>query len=110
MDRLRIRLSKFFAKSGRMQVHGLVRKPSGLPDEIPKDAAILVGSSLKRLEWIVFDCPCGRGHQVMVNLSTSRKPTWRFKGLRTVSLWPSVDDLSIDRCHYVVRDGQIHWT
>lgn len=109
MDGLRLRLANLFARKKHLHIVALVAKPSQVPDELPTNAAILTGPSLNSPRWILFDCPCRRGHRVMLNLSGAERPVWRYKGLRKLSLQPSVDDLTLDRCHYFVRNGLIEW-
>jgi Family of unknown function (DUF6527) len=80
-----------------------------VPDRIPKRHAVLVGSSAFA-KWLVFDCPCGRGHRVMLNLDTSHYPHWLISSKTPMTLVPSVDEVSkFGHCHYIVRDGRIRW-
>jgi Family of unknown function (DUF6527) len=109
MDRLKVFIAKLFASKNDLHVVALVAKPSRVPDELPRNGVVLTGASLKNPAWILFDCPCGRGHRAMLNLSPKERPVWKASGLRRLTLNPSVDDLSIDRCHYWVRDGRIDW-
>jgi hypothetical protein len=38
------------------------------------------------------------------------KPTWRVEQANgRVSLYPSVDALDLDRCHFWLRDGKVTW-
>jgi hypothetical protein len=61
-----------------------------------------------RDKWCVFSCPCGRSHDIMLNLDTSRRPNWQMNR-RTLTINPSVDSLELDRCHFWMRDGRISW-
>jgi hypothetical protein len=80
-----------------------------IPDRLPRASAALVGDDTYP-KWLAFDCPCRRGHRVMLNLDRSRKPYWIAKSIRPLTLQPSVNDFTIDtKCHYVVRDGRVKW-
>jgi hypothetical protein len=82
-------------------------------DDIPKDIAkhgiVLVGPARKPT-WMAFDCPCERGHRIMVNLDHSRWPYWKIWQRRPISISPSFDILTGDRrCHFVVQGGNVKW-
>lgn len=80
-----------------------------VPDRIPTRGVILVGPPA-RPTWAALDCPCGRGHRLMLNLDSARWPTWRLISLRPLSIHPSIDDVTPDRrCHFILRKGIIHW-
>lgn len=82
---------------------------SAVPEELARDTLAVVGR-LERPKWAVLECPCGRGHQLVINLSPQREPFWRFKeGQRGPSLKPSVDSRRPYRCHFWLRDGCVHW-
>lgn len=88
-----------------------LRAPSvaDVPDTIPPRHAVVVGGP-SRDKWLVFDCPCGRGHRVMVNLDPDNRPRWRVTREWPMTLIPSVDERSaVGHCHYVVRDGHVRW-
>lgn len=70
---------------------------------------MIVGSPTRH-KWLVFDCPCDRGHRVMVNLDPDNRPRWCLTSLTPLTLNPSVDEYSeVGRCHYIVRDGRVIW-
>jgi len=79
-----------------------------VPIRLPSHGAALVGTSL-RPKWLVFDCPCQRDHRTMVNLDIQRRPTWSVLKRRRLTIMPSIDDYSIDRCHFFIRRGKINW-
>lgn len=61
-------------------------------------------------KWLVFDCPCGRGHRVMLNLDDGRYPHWSYSARMPLTLVPSVDEKSeFGRCHYIIRSGRVFW-
>jgi hypothetical protein len=85
-----------------------VESVADVPVILPRRHAVLVGGT--RDKWLVFDCPCGRGHRVMLNLDPANRPRWRVDQPYPMTLAPSVDERSgVGRCHYVVRDGRVHW-
>ena len=80
-----------------------------VPDQIRRRHAVVVGSGA-RDKWLVFDCPCRRGHRVLINLDPENSPRWRVTARVPLTLIPSVDERSqAGHCHYVVRDGGVRW-
>ena len=79
-----------------------------VPDRLPSRGIAIVGVD-KFPKWLVFDCPCRRGHRIMLNLDSRRRPTWRVVKRRPLTTTPSIDDLSLDRCHFFIRNGKIQW-
>ena len=85
-------------------------------DEVPLNIrprrAYLVGTS-SRPKWLVFDCACGGGHRILLNLDPARRPFWTLrlsKIARALSLHPSVDYHDHCRsCHYFLSSGRIKW-
>lgn len=79
------------------------------PETIPHRHAIVVGPA-NHPKWLVFDCPCRRGHRVMLNLDVGHTPRWRTSNDVPLTLHPSVDERSpVGHCHYVVREGRVRW-
>ncbi|MHB1643820.1 MAG: DUF6527 family protein [Acidithiobacillus sp.] len=80
-----------------------------IPTKLPHKGAVLVGSH-RQPKWLAFDCPCRRGHRVMVTLDVAHQPHWTIKGDLLLTLWPSVDDHTAGRrCHYIIRNGRTLW-
>ena len=82
-----------------------------VPARIPKRRAYLVAVS-KLEKWLVFDCPCNSGHQIMLNLDPSRLPCWKLLTLRDqrITVSPSVDYGGTDRrCHFLLQRGRVIW-
>lgn len=80
-----------------------------IPPRIPPKCAVLVQNHTQA-SWIAFDCPCKRGHRVMLNLSPERQPCWTLGSTALLTLAPSIDDHSIDdQCHYFIREGRVEW-
>lgn len=88
---------------------GRVEAGDEVPDRLPRKGVVLVGPA-ERPTWAAFDCPCGRGHRLMVNLDKTRRPAWRVESLRPLSIRPSVDDITKGRrCHFFISNGRITW-
>lgn len=80
-----------------------------MPAEVPRHELAVVGTP-GHPKWAVLACPCGRGHQLTVNLSRQRGPFWRLNNeKRGPSLAPSIDSESPYRCHFWLRGGRVKW-
>ena len=95
----------------RWRIVGAVEAADEIPDMLPKRVVIVVASGGPP-KWVSFDCPCGSGHRVLLNLDPSRRPAWTLthspKG--GLSIAPSVDfHDGRRRCHYHLRGGRILW-
>lgn len=86
-------------------------RQSEAPTSIPRHKLVLIGKG-EHLKWAAFECPCGTGHKIMVNLSTTRAPNWRVvvdNGSPT--LLPSINyHDEYGRCHFWLRSGRIEFT
>lgn len=81
-----------------------------VPDRLPTRGVALVGSADKPT-WIAFDCPCERGHRLMVSLDQTRRPAWRITSTKPLTVRPSVDDITAERrCHFFISSGKIKWS
>jgi Family of unknown function (DUF6527) len=61
-------------------------------------------------KWAAFECPCGRGHRIVVSLQKAHRPHWTFSDSGgKPNLHPSVDSHGDFRCHFVLRDGRVTW-
>ena len=93
------------------RLEAMVTDMDDVPLTIPRRRAYLVGTP-SRPKWLVFDCACGGGHRILLNLDDSRRPVWTLEISRTkiLTLRPSVnyhDDRRI--CHYILSNGRIAW-
>lgn len=79
-----------------------------VPDPIPRHVLAVVRTP-DQLKWAVFECPCGFGHQIMVNLDRRHKSAWSLTHTKPPSLHPSVDFLGQRRCHFWLRGGRVSW-
>ena len=89
------------------RVVGHVSAGDEVPDQLPDKGVVLVGAP-GRLTWATFDCPCRKGHRLMVNLDRARYPFWTVDSLKPLTIRPSISDITPERhCHFVVRRGRI---
>lgn len=60
--------------------------------------------------WLQFNCPCGCGEAVWVNLRRGAGPAWslRVDNRGQVSLWPSVVRNSGCMSHFVLHSGRAY--
>lgn len=82
-----------------------------VPTRIRTRRAYLVAAETHR-KWLVFDCPCGSGHRIFLNLDRARRPVWtvRLSKRGALTLHPSVNYRDDRRaCHYVLSNGRIEW-
>lgn len=96
-------------KRNRWRIVECVEEADLVPERLPRNGAVLVGH-LGLAKWLVFDCPCRRGHRVMLNLVHTRRPFWRVIDKLSLTVTPSVD-VEVDgaRCHYLIRGGTVVW-
>lgn len=87
----------------------VVSSMSDVPDETGKN--IYVVGSLPNAKWVVFNCPCERGHQLRVPLMQTASPRWKLRMTRSkVTLFPSVS-VDNDPCtsHFWLNDSRVEW-
>lgn len=79
-----------------------------VPDVLPRRVLAVVGEPAA---WIVFECPCGTGHRIMVRArSHDRVAHWSLVNADALTLRPSVDSVLPDRrCHFWLREGRVEW-
>lgn len=79
-----------------------------LPTRLHPRRVYLLGSPGK---WVVLECPCGRGHQIQLNLAHPDRVQWtlRLDGGKGPSLRPSIDVRDQRRCHFWLRNGTVEW-
>lgn len=91
---------------------GTVESADDIPEKLPRNGAVIVVSG-RLSKWIAFDCPCRRGHRILLNTDPGRKPAWQVAQSPNgnLSISPSVDyNDGLHRCHYFVRAGKIAWS
>lgn len=91
------------------RIVAIVDSADDVPEALPRSGAVLVGSRALP-KWIVFDCPCGRGHRIMLNTDKTRLPYWSITVKGNLTISPSVDYAgAARRCHYFIRKGRVCW-
>jgi len=86
-------------------------RQSEAPISIPRQTLAIIGKG-EHLKWAMFECPCGTGHKIMINLAASRSPHWRLASDKGIpSLLPSIDyQDDHGRCHFWLRAGRVEFT
>jgi len=93
----------------RWRIVTVVDSADNVPERLPRNGAALVGDRAHP-KWIVFDCPCRRGHRIMLNIDKARSPRWSTTSQGLLSISPSVDYQHLARrCHYFITRGRIKW-
>jgi len=93
----------------KWQIVVQVEAADEIPIRLPVRGAALVSQG-GRPTWLAFDCPCGMGHRIMLNLDRSRRPTWRLISQRPLTVSPSIDDeVRGRRCHFFLQKGRVFW-
>jgi hypothetical protein len=96
-------------RRNRWRVLGYVGAGDLLPETIRPAGAYVVGTP-QVPRWLAFECACGTGHRVMLNLDPSRSPRWVLASTAPLTVIPSVDSRRPEqRCHYVIRGGRVQW-
>ena len=96
---------------GPWRLEATVSDMDDVPAHIRSFRAYLVATATYH-KWLVFDCPCGTGHRIVLNLDRARRPTWtvRLCMRGAITLHPSVDYRDDQMtCHYVVSNGRVEW-
>jgi hypothetical protein len=89
--------------------HEVVSSVFDVPAELRKRTAVLVAKGDVE-QWLIFDCPCGAGHRVMLNVDPTSRPAWRIIDHKRLTLRPSVDEVTEHgRCHYFISKGKVTW-
>lgn len=109
---VRLRITSLYAKATRrnLVIGQTVPAADLVPGNLPARAGVLVASN-GRASWAAFTCPCGSGHQVMINLIAERLASWQLSGTRRApTIHPSID-VAADghRCHFWIRRGHVEW-
>jgi hypothetical protein len=108
-DRLTDVWRRFRLTPPRIKHVSYVDEPADVPDEVQRQTLVVIGGPAYA-KWAVFECPCGRGHRLMLSLQRGHRPCWRLNlDGRGPSLSPSVDSVARWRCHFWLRDGRVHW-
>lgn len=80
-----------------------------VPQRLPRRGAAVAGPPGEP-KWLALDCPCRRGHRLLVNLDMRRKPAWRLLSARPLTVRPSLDVTHAGRrCHFSITNGTVRW-
>ncbi len=93
------------------RIVGTVEYADEIPERLPARAMVVVASGGPP-KWVGFRCPCGRKHNILLNLDGARQPAWRLfgNGKGRYSIMPSIDYHDAGRrCHFFLRDNHIIW-
>lgn len=94
----------------KWRVVGVCEEADEIPVKLPRNAAVIVVTGSYK-KWIAFDCPCRKGHRIMLSLQREHDPHWTIKSNDKLTISPSIDyRVPGQRCHYFVRNGIIEWT
>ena len=78
-----------------------------LPVRLHPRRIYLLGTPAK---WVILECPCGRGHQIQLNLAQPDRAQWKLlEEGGGPSLRPSIDVRDARRCHFWLRNGAVEW-
>lgn len=102
-------VERVFASPWRLDA--TVAEVDEVPPRIRPRRAFLVATPTRH-KWLAFDCPCGAGHRVLLNLDRTRRPFWTVRVSRrgALTLRPSVDYGDGPRsCHFLLRQGRVSW-
>jgi hypothetical protein len=97
--------------TGRVTRVRYYREHSDLP-EVPRANELAIAGTPDFPKWALLDCPCGKGHTILMPLSSTANPRWGVttRGDRP-TIYPSIDrnrDACV-RCHFWIRDGAVVW-
>jgi len=82
---------------------------SSLPERLDPRCLYTLGEPPK---WAVLRCPCGRGHDIDLNLAHPGRARWHVThdDRGRPSLTPSVDVRGEHRrCHFWLKNGHVRW-
>jgi hypothetical protein len=100
---------RFTQRCRSLHVSGRVNASDMVPESLTKREVVLVGNPGNET-WAVFDCPCRKGHRLMLNLHKERHPLWRIACYKPLSIWPSIHATTRGReCHFFLKSGRVIW-
>lgn len=80
---------------------------------LPRANEIAIAGTPENPKWALLDCPCGRGHTILLPMSSSKDPHWTMtlNDQQNPSFSPSIDRNrdQEQRCHFWIRNGEVHW-
>lgn len=80
------------------------------PPENLKPNTLYIVKDGKEPDSLIFNCPCGCGNRIELNLLPDCSPRWVLKIKRKkISISPSVWATRGCRSHFWIRDGKVEW-
>ena len=81
---------------------------------LPNPNEIIIVGTMEHPKWATFQCPCGCGEFLAVNLMVSVSPCWeaRFDTDGRVTFSPSVRVINSEhncRSHFFIRNNHVDW-
>ena len=73
------------------------------------ELAVIVDGGIEK--WACMRCPGGCGETISLSLNPNRRPRWkvRLDHWRRPTVEPSVWQKNECGCHFILRDGIVHW-
>ena len=89
---------------------GTLKMLEDYPEEITGNTIYIIGA-YRQPQYAVFQCPCGCGRIVELNLNKESSPSWALKWhvLGTISFSPSIWRKDGCRSHFFLKKSSIHW-
>ncbi len=105
-------LRKFWVELRRRSAYANVRTIDSM-DSLPirLGRTIYIVSRGGEPRWVVFDCPCGCGARIDVNLMKSKCPSWDlFEEEGAVTLRPSLwQPAGTCMSHFFIERNRVRW-
>lgn len=81
-----------------------------IPDIANSDTIYFIGN-VRKQQYVIFNCPCGCGRIVELNLNLNSSPCWRIQWHLSgkVSLSPSVWRKNGCHSHFILKKNDIIW-
>jgi hypothetical protein len=102
----------FLSRKNRRQKYSkitFVNSIGEVPENLGSGIFIVQRGGVNR--WAIFQCPCGGGERIEVNLMRSKCPNWDMKITgNKISLWPSIVVRDTNcRSHFCLRNNKVYW-
>ncbi|WP_183980643.1 DUF6527 family protein [Runella defluvii] len=81
-----------------------------LPEKTQAHTFYIVG--LKKFPWLLaFECPCGCGELIQLNLLRESRPQWSIKlnKSKSITVYPSVWRKVGCKSHFWIQESKIKW-
>lgn len=95
-------------KATRLRWLGQVESRAGVAKLLTDPGDTILVSRGGHHRWIIFNCPCGCGTELPINLDRRSGPAWRmYNPGPKVTLYPSVWRESGCEAHFIVSHGRV---